>query len=612
MRDVEMSPDGSYFVVATTGGPHSGTLCDTAARFETYAVGTALTPTWTNTSGGDTLWGVEVTQSAVYVGGHNRWMNNPSGSDRAAQGAVPRPGLVRARPADRRPAEVEPGPQPARRGGLRDLRDRRRHLGRQRHRLDRRPALPAPAASRSSPTARATTSPRRAPARCPATSTSAPRWRPATCSTASTPAAPRSPRPTTDPTGRPTTARTSPFHNTGSTAATQSALTAASLVNVPASTPLGIWTQERNDPTGGNEMQWTFPVAAGTSTQVRLYFASRSSSTRRFNVLIDGVTKLTNYDPNVDPGVNKGTMKSFDITSDGTVNIDFAHTTSATRRSTRSRSSTTRRPGRQRRRAWSPSTAPTVGSQGNVSTGTFDWTNVRGAVMVGRTPVLRPDRRHALQALVRRRDLRRPGRRQPLHRPAVEHRPDRQRPGGQTYDGVLPTWYTQLSTVTGMFYANGRIYYTRSGQNSLFWRWFFPDSGIIGGIENTVTGGNITWSSTKGMFLDGSEPLRRQLDQRAAAQDRLRQRRPDRHLDGGRHHRRLARQAPSSSPRCCPTSRPAAAFTCELHRHLLHFDGTSSSDSDGTIASYEWTSATATRPAARTRRRTSSRPAPTP
>ena len=39
MRDVEMSPDGSYFVVATTGGPHSNTLCDVAARLETYAVG---------------------------------------------------------------------------------------------------------------------------------------------------------------------------------------------------------------------------------------------------------------------------------------------------------------------------------------------------------------------------------------------------------------------------------------------------------------------------------------------------------------------------------------------------------------------------------------------
>ena len=127
------------------GGPHSGTLCDTAARFETYAVGTALTPTWTNNSGGDTLWGVEITQAAVYVGGHKRWMNNPNGSDRAAQGAVPAAGPGRARPADRRPAEVEPRPQPARRGGLRDLRDRRRRLGRQRHRLDRRPPLPASA-----------------------------------------------------------------------------------------------------------------------------------------------------------------------------------------------------------------------------------------------------------------------------------------------------------------------------------------------------------------------------------------------------------------------------------------------------------------------------------
>ena len=102
MRDVEMSPDGSFFVVATTGGPHSGTLCDTAARFETYAVGTALTPTWTNTSGGDTLWGVEVTQSAVYVGGHNRWMNNPSGSDRAAPGR--RPAAGPGRRSTRRPA----------------------------------------------------------------------------------------------------------------------------------------------------------------------------------------------------------------------------------------------------------------------------------------------------------------------------------------------------------------------------------------------------------------------------------------------------------------------------------------------------------------------------
>src|SRR4029078_2840175 len=60
------------------------------------------------------------------------------------------------------------------------------------------------------------------------------------------------------------TAAPTPFHNTGSSIATQSALTAANLVNVPASTPLGIWTSERNDPTTSPEMQWTFPVPAGT------------------------------------------------------------------------------------------------------------------------------------------------------------------------------------------------------------------------------------------------------------------------------------------------------------------------------------------------------------
>ena len=79
-----------------------------------YAVGTTLTPTWTDTSGGDTLWGVEITQAAVYVGGHKRWMNNPQRlrPRRPGRRAAARAG--RARPADRRAAEVEPGPQPAR------------------------------------------------------------------------------------------------------------------------------------------------------------------------------------------------------------------------------------------------------------------------------------------------------------------------------------------------------------------------------------------------------------------------------------------------------------------------------------------------------------------
>ena len=92
MRDVDLSPDGSYFVIVSTGGPRFGTLCDTAARWETNAQGTALEPTWIDASGGDTLTAVAVTGSVVYVGGHQRWMNNWFGSDTARAGAVSRPG----------------------------------------------------------------------------------------------------------------------------------------------------------------------------------------------------------------------------------------------------------------------------------------------------------------------------------------------------------------------------------------------------------------------------------------------------------------------------------------------------------------------------------------
>ncbi len=40
VRDVTFSPDGSYFNVATTGGPNPGTLCDTVTRWETADTGT--------------------------------------------------------------------------------------------------------------------------------------------------------------------------------------------------------------------------------------------------------------------------------------------------------------------------------------------------------------------------------------------------------------------------------------------------------------------------------------------------------------------------------------------------------------------------------------------
>ena len=93
-QGVDFSPDGSYFVVVSTGGP-TGTngICDAAARFETANVSSTVAPTWINWTGGDTLYSVAVTGSAVYVGGHQRWLDNPQGSDFAGPGAVSRPGI---------------------------------------------------------------------------------------------------------------------------------------------------------------------------------------------------------------------------------------------------------------------------------------------------------------------------------------------------------------------------------------------------------------------------------------------------------------------------------------------------------------------------------------
>lgn len=93
-RDVDFSPDGSYFVIVTTGGgfPNdSSRLCDSASKWAT--VDSASLPVWVNYTGGDTLHSVAVTGVAVYVGGHQRWLDNPGGNNTAGPGAVSRPGI---------------------------------------------------------------------------------------------------------------------------------------------------------------------------------------------------------------------------------------------------------------------------------------------------------------------------------------------------------------------------------------------------------------------------------------------------------------------------------------------------------------------------------------
>ena len=94
MRDVDISPDGTYFVVATTGAYNTTFLCDTIARWDFSRTGSNLTPEWTNYSGGDTFTAVGIAQNVIYVGGHQNYMNNPYIGDAIGAGAVRRDGLA--------------------------------------------------------------------------------------------------------------------------------------------------------------------------------------------------------------------------------------------------------------------------------------------------------------------------------------------------------------------------------------------------------------------------------------------------------------------------------------------------------------------------------------
>ncbi|MBZ5740422.1 hypothetical protein [Nocardioides mangrovi] len=109
-RDVDWLPDGSAFAVVTSGGDEptgSTLLCDAASLWRPVDAD-GQQPVWVNYTGGDTFHSVAATNRAIFVGGHQRWLDNPLGNNAAGPGSVPRLGLGAIDPATGRALSWNP------------------------------------------------------------------------------------------------------------------------------------------------------------------------------------------------------------------------------------------------------------------------------------------------------------------------------------------------------------------------------------------------------------------------------------------------------------------------------------------------------------------------
>tara|TARA_R110002072_G_scaffold302710_2_gene487739 strand:- start:309223 stop:315027 length:5805 start_codon:yes stop_codon:yes gene_type:complete len=117
--------------------------------------------------------------------------------------------------------------------------------------------------------------------------------------------------------------------NTGSTFSTGAAIDVSDS-SIPSGTPAGIFKTTRFDFNGGSELQYAFPTGVG-NFEVTLFFAEIYSPVFRaggrvFDVSIEGVLELDDFDVFAQAGAgNKGIARTFQVVSDGTLNIDFGH-----------------------------------------------------------------------------------------------------------------------------------------------------------------------------------------------------------------------------------------------------------------------------------------------
>jgi PKD repeat protein len=522
MRDVAFAPDGSYFTVAATGGGTfdsntDGTraLCDTVTRWDPSASGSDLQPAWIDYTGNDSFESIATAGDAIYLGGHERWVNNSAGSDSPGEGSIPRPGLAAVNPVNGMPYAWNPGRNPRGAGayallvtsnGLYVGSDTT-YIGNRKYYRGRIAYFPlAGGEDVSQP------NPVTLPAnvymagQIPSSSNTNVLYRVDT-------GGPAVQAIDNGPNWQADTSDPSPYRNSGSNTAGYGGLTHVTPA-VPATTPLGIYSSERWDPgskNDGQEMQWSFPVTAGVPIEVRLYFANNYSGTsqpgqRVFDVSLDGSTVLDHYDIAADAGDQTGTMKAFDINSpaSGQVTIGFTHEVENPLINGIEIVRTDQQPPTSSQfdtvtdRSFNGSTAGSTSTLPNP--GNITWSQVRGAFLVGDTLFYGYSDGNFYERNFDGQSFGAATLVDPYQDPAWDNVDTG---SGQTYEGTLPNMYgSEMQNVTGMVYSNGRLYYSLTGQSGLDYRYFNPDDGAISSQEFHA-GGNVDFSSIDGMFLSG-------------------------------------------------------------------------------------------------------------
>ena len=591
LNDLDFAPDGSYFALSSMGGFGSGapSLCDSISRWQSDDTGQNVNPVWVDYTGGDSVYAVEATQHTIYFGGHMRWVNNPFRADAAGQGAVGREGIGALSASNGMPIDWNPGRDRGR--GVFDLMATEQGLwvGSDTDRIARyvykgRIALFPLANGSEIPTAEPPVLPVDVIQAGSVTQEDDPRYLYRLNTGGDT-------IPSVDAgidwLGD-NTAPGSDYRSSGNNSAGYNAI--ASVTDaVPDSTALGIYSTERWDPSGDPRMEFNFPVDSGKNIEVRVYVSDRCTcttdpGTRVYNIDVEGEQAFSNVDMNDDPGHDIGTMLNKQLVSDGQVTVSFDHVIenpAVNGIEIVDLDAEAPAPGTENQVTETYYNGSLAASKGPAEiTGDVAWDGVRGGFVANDRMYLATSNGEFHSRSFNGAAL-----------------------GSATVHDLygLSNFAGEMQQMSGLVFKNDRIYFTLSGQNSLFMRYFDLDSGIVGAERFTVATGDsgITWSNVHGMFLAEDQlylansegqllaaPWTQTVTDGTANGPTQVVSGPE--VDGVSWTSRALISTESDGAPPLPNQSPTASMTHNCTDLDCVFSGAESTDPDGEIDSYDW------------------------